>query len=284
MGKLGAGELNYSSDVDLIVLYDPECMRRRPAATSRQNRFVRLARDLVRLMEERTADGYVFRTDLRLRPDPGATPPAISVLAAEVYYETLGQNWERAAMIKARPVAGDRAAGERFLARIRPFVWRQHLDFAAIRDIHSIKRQIHAPPRRRQDRRRRAQRQARPRRHPRDRVLRPDAAADLGRARPGAARPAPARRSGALVGAGKHRREAARADLADAYVFLRHVEHRLQMVDDRQTHTLPEDAAGLARIASFSASPTPTPSPAPCSTICTGSSATTPSCSRTRRR
>ncbi len=95
-------------------------------------------------MADRTADGYVFRTDLRLRPDAGATPPAISVLAAEIYYETLGQNWERAAMIKARPVAGDRRAGAEFLDRLRPYIWRKHLDFAAIQDIHSIKRQINA--------------------------------------------------------------------------------------------------------------------------------------------
>ena len=95
-------------------------------------------------MADRTRDGYVFRTDLRLRPDPGATPVAISVLAAEEYYETLGQNWERAALIKARPVAGDREAGEAFLRWLVPFIWRKHLDFAAIQDIHSIKRQINA--------------------------------------------------------------------------------------------------------------------------------------------
>ena len=93
-------------------------------------------------MEARDADGYVFRTDLRLRPDPAVTPLAVSVNAAIVYYESMGQNWERAAMIKARPVAGDRALGEHFLREIRPFVWRRHLDFAAVADIHSIKRQI----------------------------------------------------------------------------------------------------------------------------------------------
>ncbi|MFQ5764039.1 MAG: glutamine-synthetase adenylyltransferase, partial [Rhodospirillales bacterium] len=105
MGKLGARELNYSSDIDLIVFYDPDRIATDdPAAL--QNHFVRLTRNLVRLIEERTADGYVFRVDLRLRPDPGVTPLAISTLAAETYYESLGQNWERAAMIKARPVAG----------------------------------------------------------------------------------------------------------------------------------------------------------------------------------
>ena len=141
MGKLGGRELNYSSDVDLMLLYDPA------VAAYHADRagacYVRLARDLVRLLDERTAEGYVFRTDLRLRPDPAATPLAVSVNAAIVYYESMGQNWERAAMIKARPVAGDRALGEHFLREIRPFVWRRHLDFAAVADIHSIKRQIH---------------------------------------------------------------------------------------------------------------------------------------------
>ncbi|MBT3765206.1 MAG: glutamine-synthetase adenylyltransferase, partial [Rhodospirillales bacterium] len=110
MGKLGAGELNYSSDIDLIILFDPEVIQsEKPADLQRQ--FVRITRNLVKVMDERTADGYVFRTDLRLRPDPSATPIAVSVQAAEVYYESLGQNWERAAMIKARPVAGDVQAG-----------------------------------------------------------------------------------------------------------------------------------------------------------------------------
>ena len=95
-------------------------------------------------MSETSADGYIFRTDLRLRPDPGSTPLAMSVQAAELYYESVGQNWERAAMIKAHPVAGNRAVGEAFLADLTPYIWRKHLDFAAIHDIHSIKRQIDA--------------------------------------------------------------------------------------------------------------------------------------------
>src|SRR5690606_10484888 len=94
--------------------------------------------------QERTADGYVFRTDLRLRPDPGATSVALSSMAALLYYESMGQNWERAALIKARPCAGDIAAGEAFIGEIGPFIWRKYLDFAAIADIHSIKRQVHA--------------------------------------------------------------------------------------------------------------------------------------------
>ncbi len=180
MGKLGGRELNYSSDIDLVILYD--AARTRVAARAGPaSLFARLARDLVRILEERTGDGYVFRTDLRLRPDPAATPLAVSVAAALAYYESVGQNWERAALIKARPVAGDRAAAAHFLARLQPFIWRKHLDFAAIADIHSIKRQIDAVRGGARIAIRWPQYQDRARRHPRDRVLRPDPAADLGR-------------------------------------------------------------------------------------------------------
>lgn len=141
MGKLGAYELNYSSDIDIIVLYDASKVRYE-GRQSAQQCFSRITRDLVRIMQERTQDGYVFRTDIRLRPDPASTPPAMSVNAALTYYETTGQNWERAALIKARPVAGDIEASEAFLKELTPFVWRRNLDFAAIADIHSIKRQI----------------------------------------------------------------------------------------------------------------------------------------------
>src|SRR6516164_731305 len=143
MGKLGGYELNYSSDIDLILLYDPTRVRI-STRDGIQSFFVRLARGLGRILDERTGDGYVFRTDLRLRPDPASTPPALAVAAALAYYESVGQNWERAALIKARTVAGDRVAGRRFLRELRPFIWRKNLDFAAIQDIHSIKRQINA--------------------------------------------------------------------------------------------------------------------------------------------
>ena len=140
MGKLGAGELNYSSDVDLVLLYDPDA---HPYHTDGlRAAFTRLARDLVTLMEARDADGYVFRVDLRLRPDPAATPPAVSLPAAIAYYESMGLNWERAAMTKARPVAGDFAVAAQFLDAIRPFVWRRGLDFAALADIHAMKRRV----------------------------------------------------------------------------------------------------------------------------------------------
>ncbi|MEQ8700010.1 MAG: bifunctional [glutamine synthetase] adenylyltransferase/[glutamine synthetase]-adenylyl-L-tyrosine phosphorylase, partial [Bauldia litoralis] len=143
LGKLGANELNYSSDIDIAVFYDPDRVSAPDPDRIRQT-LVRLTQAVVASLQERTADGYVFRTDLRLRPDPNSTPLAISTLAAEAYYESMGQNWERAAMIKARVIAGDAEAGAEFLAMLRPFVWRRNLDFAAIQDVHSIKRQINA--------------------------------------------------------------------------------------------------------------------------------------------
>jgi glutamate-ammonia-ligase adenylyltransferase len=249
MGKLGAGELNYSSDIDLVLLYDPDKARyagRHSVATF----FAGLARELVALMQERTADGYVFRTDLRLRPDAGATPPALSVGAALLYYESAGQNWERAALIKARPVAGDLAAGQAFLAQLRPFLWRKHLDFAAIEDIHSIKRQINAH-----------------RGGARIAVAGHNVKLGRGGIReieffaqtqqliwggrlPALRAPATCAALDALASAGRIAAGVA-AELIAAYRFLRQVEHRLQMVDDAQTHTLPADAAGLERLAAF---------------------------------
>ncbi len=142
MGKMGAYELNYSSDVDLIVLLDPD--RVQAGSRSAQDAAVRITQDFVRLMEERTEDGYVFRTDLRLRPDPASNPVALRVQSALNYYERIGQNWERMAFIKARPCCGDIQVGEAFLDELSPFVWRRHLDYWALGDIHAIKRQIHA--------------------------------------------------------------------------------------------------------------------------------------------
>jgi glutamate-ammonia-ligase adenylyltransferase len=249
MGKLGGGELNYSSDIDLILLYDPG----RAAPLERDvlhGFFNRLARELVRILDERTGDGYVFRTDLRLRPDPRSTPLVMSVAAALSYYESVGQNWERAALIKARPVAGDRIAGNRFLTELQPYIWRKHLDFAAIADIHSIKRQIQAH-----------------RGGGRIAVLGHDIKVGRGGIREieffaqtqqliwggrrrdlrvGTTCEALAR----LAAAGRIG-ESDRAALVADYRFLRTVEHRLQMVDDQQTHRLPRDAEGIAKLAVF---------------------------------
>ena len=250
MGKLGAYELNYSSDIDLVIFYDTS--RIGDADMDEAGvAFTRLAKALVRIMEERTGDGYVFRTDLRLRPDPGATPPAVSLAAAEVYYGSLGQNWERAAMIKARQLVGDVAAGEALFAFLRPWIWRRSLDFAAIEDIHSIKRQIN------------------------QHKLKPDNPGLLGHniklGRGGIREiefyaqtqqlifggrdltlraPATCDALRALATAGRIEWEAAE-ELTAAYRFLRKVEHRLQMVDDRQTHSLPATEDGMDRIAWF---------------------------------
>ena len=249
MGKLGAFELNYSSDIDLIVLFDEDAVET-AAADQLQAAFVRLTRNLVRLMDERTGDGYVFRTDLRLRPDPGATPVAISTVAGETYYESLGQNWERAAMIKARIVAGDQAAGTGFLHALRPFIWRRHLDFAAIEDIHSIKRQIYA--------------------HKggstvavgghniklgRGGIREVEFFAQTqqliwGGRDPSLRAPGTTDAIRALVAADRITEQAS-INMITAYRFLRTLEHRLQMIDDQQTHTLPDDDAGLQAIAAF---------------------------------
>ena len=249
MGKLGAGELNYSSDIDVILLYDRDA----PAIAGNDQiarHFVRCARLLVQLLSETSADGYIFRTDLRLRPDPGSTPLAMSVQAAELYYESVGQNWERAAMIKAHPVAGNRAVGAAFLADMRPYIWRKHLDFAAIHDIHSIKRQIDAH-----------------RGGGTVKVFGHNVKLGRGGIREieffaqtqqlifGGRDPSLRLRGTCetirALSATGHVSPAAADELVEAYGFLRRVEHRLQMVDDRQTHSVPADEAGVAAIATF---------------------------------
>lgn len=186
MGKYGAGELNYSSDIDLIVLFDPARIDYR-GRRSVQEAMVRLTRDLVSLLEERTGDGYVFRVDLRLRPDPGATPLAISLTAALTYYESMGQNWERAAMIKARPAAGDLEIGHAFLTELSPLRMAQEPRFLGHprRPFHQAANQC--PQGRHPHHAGRTERKAGPRRHSRGRVLRPDAAAHLRRPRTRAA-------------------------------------------------------------------------------------------------
>ena len=141
LGKHGGQELNYSSDIDIVAFYDPD--RGVLAEPSEATKiYSRMVQKLVGLMEDRREFGYVFRTDLRLRPDPGSTPVAISFDAALAYYESRGQNWERAAWIKARACAGDKTVGNAFLKELAPYVWRKHLDFATIADIQAMKRQI----------------------------------------------------------------------------------------------------------------------------------------------
>lgn len=249
MGKLGGRELNYSSDIDLILLFDPDVIDT-DEPMELQNSFIRLARGLVSLLDERTEDGYVFRTDLRLRPDPGSTPLALSTMAAELYYESVGQNWERAAMIKARPIAGDKDAGAAFLAHLKPFVWRKNLDFAAIQDIQSIKRQINAHKggtkiqfhghnvKLGRGGIREIEFYAQTQQliwGGRDRNLRKIPTINALKA---------------LLAAGHEKADNVQV-LEKAYHYLRRVEHRLQMVNDEQTHSLPEDEEGLTAIATF---------------------------------
>ena len=246
MGKHGAGELNYSSDIDLIVLYDGETAPC-PDKWEMQTDFVRMTKRLVKIMQDRTEDGYVFRTDLRLRPDPGATPPAVSVLAALQYYESMGQNWERAALIKARTCAGDIKAGDYFLGEIIPFIWRKYFDYAALADVHSIKRQIHAHK-------------------GHDTIAIKGHNVKLGRGGireieffvqtqqliAGGRNPALRGREtipmlGELVNL-SWIEDQARIEMSEAYEFLRKVEHRIQMQRDEQTHNLPQSDDGVAEI------------------------------------
>ena len=249
LGKHGARELNYSSDVDLIVLYDAASALI-PAGTEPAPLFVRITKALARILQERTSEGYVLRVDLRLRPDPASTPVALSTLSAYAYYETVGQNWERAALIKARPAAGDLALGRRFLADLAPFIWRKYFDYAAIADIHAMKRQIHAV-----------------RGH--DRVVVPGHDLKLGR---GGIREVEffVQTQQLIFGGRRPRMRGSRTldmlrelsaegwvdgeaveELSEAYGFLRRIEHRLQMVADEQTQRLPYDRAPLARFARF---------------------------------
>jgi len=249
MGKMGAGELNYSSDIDLIVFFDSAA----PTLASDiepQPFFVRLTQALARLLQQRTGDGYVFRVDLRLRPDPASTQVAISIDAALHYYEREGRTWERAAMIKARPCAGDLRAGEAMVAEIAPFVWRKHLDFAALADVHDMKRQMQIF---------RGQSEIAVESH------------NVKVGRGGIREIEFFAQTQQLIAGGRHPELRARQTLAAlnvlassnwitfqardeltaAYQFLRRVEHRLQMVADEQTHSLPDDSEGVERFANF---------------------------------
>ena len=242
MGKHGAGELNYSSDVDLIALHDPEGARVAPGSEP-DAVFARLTHHVVRLLQSRTQDDYVLRVDLRLRPDPSSTPPSVPLPAAYRYYESIGQNWERAAFIKARPVAGDLAMGQRFLGELAPFIWRRHLDFQAIAALRGLWRDVRAV-------------------HGDDEAI-SGRNVKLG---PGGIRECElATQALQLVFGGRDQRlrgprtldmlkalaeaghlpKEARKRLSGAYIFLRTVEHRLQMRNDEQTQILPREGADL---------------------------------------
>lgn len=246
LGKHGSRELNYSSDIDPILLFDPETLPRRPREEPGEA-AVRIGRRVVELMQARDADGYVFRVDLRLRPSPEVTPIVLPVEAAIGYYESSAEPWERAAFIRARPAAGDVTLGQSFLESIQPFVWRRSLDFGAIRDIRGISRRI--------------------REHHEGQAFGPGY--DLKRGRGGIREieffaqihqlihggrepslrvPATMPALAALAEAGRIAPREADA-LIEAYRLFRTVEHRLQMVEDRQTHRLPADPAALDNVA-----------------------------------
>ena len=249
MGKMGAGELNFSSDIDLIVFYDAEAYSLAPDIEP-QPFFIRMAQGLSRMLQQRSGEGYVFRVDLRLRPDPASTPLAISTASALHYYEREGRTWERAAMIKARPCAGDLEAGEALMTELAPFVWRKHLDFAALTDVHDMKRQMQTY---------RGQSEIAVEGH------------NVKIGRGGIREIEFFAQTQQLITGGRHPElrvrptlEAldrlassnwitfeARDQLAAAYEFLRRVEHRLQMVADEQTHALPEDPQAVEQFARF---------------------------------
>jgi glutamate-ammonia-ligase adenylyltransferase len=249
MGKMGAGELNYSSDIDLIVFFDPAAPTLAEDIEP-QPFFVRVTQGLARLLQQRTGDGYVFRVDLRLRPDPASTQVAISTDAALHYYEREGRTWERAAMIKARPCAGDAAAGEALLADLAPFVWRKHLDFAALADVHDMKRRMQSF---------RGQSAIAVECHNvkigRGGIREIEFFAQTQQLIAGGRHPElrarPTLQALDALAASNWITFQARDELATAYRFLRRVEHRLQMVADEQTHTLPEQVDGVERFARF---------------------------------
>lgn len=250
MGKGGAYELNYSSDIDLICLFDETRFDPDDFHDAR-SAFVRVTRKMSGLLSDLTGDGYVFRTDLRLRPDPSVTPVCLSMEAAERYYESVGRTWERAAYIKARAASGDIAAGERFLKTLAPFVWRKHLDFVAIQDAHDMRLRI------------------REHKGLGGKISLPSHNMKLGRGGireiefftqtrqliAGGRDPALRCRGtvdglAALAGAGWVPQADAQV-LTDHYRAHREVEHRLQMINDAQTHDLPNSDAGFARLAAF---------------------------------
>lgn len=248
MGKMGAGELNYSSDIDLICLFDDSRFDAGEVQEARAS-FIKVVRRMTAMLSDLTEGGYVFRTDLRLRPDASVTPVCISMSAAESYYEAEGRTWERAAYIKARACAGDIAAGERFLKALTPFVWRKHLDFAAIQDAHDMRlrirehKRLHGPVVLEGHNLKLGQGGIREIEFftqtrqliagGRDPDLRQRATV------PGLA---------ALAAKGWVT-EAVATELTDHYRAHREVEHRVQMVADAQTHDLPMTPEGFDRLA-----------------------------------
>lgn len=248
MGKMGAGELNYSSDIDLICFFDDE--RFDPAdAMEARAAFIRATRRMAAALSDTTDEGYVFRTDLRLRPDASVTPVCISLTAAERYYEAEGRSWERSAYIKARPAAGDLAAGQRFLEVLTPFVWRRHLDFSMVQDTIDMRQKI----RDHKGLHGNLKLEGHNMKLGAGGIREIEFFAQTRQLVAGGRDPSlRARRTvdalGALADAGWIGAAVAQ-ELCDHYAHHREIEHRVQMIDDAQTHDLPKTAEGFARLA-----------------------------------
>ncbi|NPD19096.1 [protein-PII] uridylyltransferase family protein [Alterinioella nitratireducens] len=250
MGKMGARELNYSSDIDLICLFDDDRFDDADEMEARAG-FIRVTRKMAATLNDVTREGYVFRTDLRLRPDASVTPVCISMTAAERYYEAEGRNWERAAYIKARAAAGDIAAGERFLEILTPFVWRKHLDFAAIEDTQNMRRKIrshkglHGPIKL----------------EGHDMKLGPGGIREIEffaqtRQIVSGGRDPDLRLRGtvpalAMLAEKDWISDQTARELTDHYRAHREIEHRVQMIHDTQTHDLPTNEDGFRRLANL---------------------------------
>lgn len=246
LGKHGGRELNYSSDIDIVAFFDPQ----KPVLADPLEAtkiYSRMVQKLVGLMEDRQTGGYVFRTDLRLRPDPGSTPVAISFDAALAYYEVRGQNWERAAWIKARPCAGDKAVGEAFLKELAPYVWRKHLDFATIADIQAMKRQINVS-KKVGDIRVEGHNVKLGRGGIREIEFFAQTQQLIAGGRDKALRVRPTAKALAALAEADWISPQTAEDLTETYWYLRAVENRLQMLRDEQTHTMPDNPEAVAVI------------------------------------
>jgi glutamate-ammonia-ligase adenylyltransferase len=251
LGKLGGRELNFSSDVDLLFAYPESGMTSGPKAISNQEFFIKVGRHLIRILDEITADGFVFRTDMRLRPNGDSGPLALSFDAIGHYYLTHGREWERYALIKARPVAGDIEDGCDLLETLKPFVYRKYLDFGAFEALRSMKHRIERE------------------------LLRKNSTGDLKRGRGGIREIEFIVQAHQLIRGGREPRlqtaslgraltelellrliDAVQADdLRTAYDFLRRTEHRLQASEDLQTHQLPNDSFRQQQLATASGFP-----------------------------
>ncbi len=245
MGKLGGGELNFSSDVDLIYLYasDQEEAQSAGATISAPEYFRRLCQKITTALSEFTGEGYVYRVDLRLRPEGKAGAIAYSLDGFERYYQSRGETWERLALLKAWPVAGDRALGHRFLEMARPFIYDRPFDLRALQDVRGVKRKIDQRMALRQQRFRNVKLGAGGIREI-ELIAQAMQVCHGGRAQQlrerSTMKALVALSDLSLISAEEHE------TLAQAYVFLRDVENKLQMVDDAQTHSLPTGERELA--------------------------------------